>query len=79
MPQDASVWTDAIGRNLNLADAAKTEEQFYEISRGVLARHLYDRADSGSHGGMKKHVFDLEPCQIYTNGLSGDEHDIILS
>jgi hypothetical protein len=28
---------------------------------------------------MKKHVFDLEPCQIYTNGLSGDEHDIILS
>jgi hypothetical protein len=79
MPQDPSVWTDAIGRNLNLANAAKTKEQFYEIPRGVLAGYLDDGADSRGHGGVKKHVFNLETCQIYAHGLAGDEHDIILS
>ena len=62
MPQDASVWTDPFGRNLNFANAAKTKEQFYEIPRGVLARHFDDRADSCSDGGMKEHIFDLETC-----------------
>ena len=62
MPQDASVWTDAVGRNFNLADATEAEEQFHEIPWGVLARHFDDRADSGSHGGMKEHILDLKTC-----------------
>jgi hypothetical protein len=28
---------------------------------------------------VKKHVFNLETCQIYAHGLAGDEHHIILS
>ncbi len=79
MPQDASVWTDPFGRNLNFADAAKTEEQFYEIPRRVLARHLDDCADSGGHGGMKDDILDLKTCEVYAYGLAGDEHHIILS
>lgn len=53
MPQEDSIWADAIGRNFDFADAAETEEKLYEILRGVLTGLLNDRSDRGRYGGVK--------------------------